>query len=227
MLPSLDHSPSLHPQDELPLAARIVAGEHGAFEQLMRLYNRRLFRLARATLRDDAEAEDALQEAYLEAYRGMASFRGEASLATWLSRLVLNACLGRLRRNTRRNNIIPMAPTADSDLDSCPGDPADAPDLAAGRGEMRGLLQRKIDELPDVFRVAFVLRAVEELTVEETAASLGIPEATVRSRLFRARSMLRESLARDVDLAERDAFNFDGERCDRIVHAVLSRVTTR
>jgi RNA polymerase sigma-70 factor (ECF subfamily) len=207
------------------LAGRVASGDVAAFEALMRRYNRRLFRLARATLRDDAEAEDALQEAYLLAYRRIAQFRGEAALSTWLSRLVLNECLGRLRRNRRRDNVVPIvAPPADMDMDAMTPSPDDGPDRAAVRAEMRSLIERKLDELPDAFRAVFVLRCVEELTVEETAASLGLPEATVRSRHFRARSLLREALAREVDLAERDLYEFGGWRCDRVVSAVLKRL---
>jgi RNA polymerase sigma-70 factor (ECF subfamily) len=210
-------------EDDLALARRVAEGDRNAFERLMRRHNRRLYRLARATLRDDAEAEDALQDAYLSAYRRMAQFRGEASLSTWLARLVLNECLTRLRRTARRDNIVPMHPAPD-DLEAAAMDPAptESPDAAALRAEMRALLERKLDELPEAFRTVFVMRCVEELSVEETAACLGLPEATVRTRHFRARSLLRESLAREIDLAERDVFQFAGARCDGIVDKVLS-----
>jgi len=212
-------------QSDGALAARIADGDAAAFEALMRRYNRRLFRLARATLRDDAEAEDALQEAYLLAFRRIGQFRGEAALGTWLSRLVLNECLGRLRRHRRRDNVVPIvAPPADMDLETMMASPEDGPDRAAVRAEVRTLIERKLDELPDAFRTVFVLRCVEELTVEETAAALGLPEATVRSRHFRARSLLRESLAREIDLAERDLYEFGGWRCDRVVSGVLRRL---
>jgi RNA polymerase sigma-70 factor (ECF subfamily) len=207
------------------LAQRVAAGDLRAFEGMMRRYNRRLFRLARATLRDDAEAEDALQEAYLLAFRRIGQFRGEAALSTWLSRLVLNECLGRLRRSRRRDNVVPMVSVTDEqDLETMAASGAEGPDGAAVRSEMRSLIERKLDELPDAFRAVFVLRCVEELTVEETAATLGLPEATVRSRHFRARSLLRESLAREMDLAERDVFEFGGLQGDRVVNAVLARL---
>jgi len=204
---------------------RIVAGDRSAFVLLMRRYNRRLYRLARATLRDDAEAEDALQDAYLSAYRCIGQFRGDAALSTWLSRLVHNECLARIRRRARRQNIFPMAGNAsDFELDAVPANDQERPDEALGRAEMRALLERKLDALPDGFRSVFVLRAVEELSVEETASCLGIPEATVRSRHFRAKSLLRESLAQEIDLAERDVFEFGGCDCDRIVAKVLERL---
>lgn len=213
--------------DDNALAQRVARGDRLAFEQLMRRFNRRLYRLARATLRDDAEAEDALQDAYLAAYRAIGGFRGESSLSTWLSRLVLNACLARLRKQARRDNIVPMVRTADaSELDEhamSPTHTEQPPDLIA-RSQLRALIERRLDELPQAFRAVFVLRGVEELSVEETARVLGIPEATVRSRHFRARGLLREALARDVDLAERDVFAFDGARCDRIVAKVLDRL---
>jgi RNA polymerase sigma-70 factor (ECF subfamily) len=212
--------------DERSLALRIAAGDRSAFEQLMRRHNRRLYRLARSTLRDDAEAEDALQEAYLSAYRSIGKFRGEASLLTWLCRLVLNECLGRLRRQARRHNVIPMlSSNADVDLeDVLAADQREAPDSALGRGQMRALLERKLDELPVAFRTVFLLRSVEEMSVEETALCLNIPEATVRSRHFRAKGLLRESLAQDLDLAERDVFEFGGIDCDRVVASVMARL---
>ena len=209
--------------DDLAIARRIAAGDRAASIELMRRHNRRLYRLARATLRDDAEAEDALQEAYLAAYRSIAKFRGDANLATWLSRLVLNECLGRLRKSARRQNVIPMV-AGEDDMATTTPDVREVPEQAFARAQMRTLIERKLDALPEDFRTVFVLRAVEELSVEETAACLGIPEATVRSRHFRARSLLRESLAREIDIAERDLFDFGGAHCDRIVAAVSARL---
>jgi RNA polymerase sigma factor (sigma-70 family) len=212
--------------DDAALVPRIASGDQTAFELLMRRHNRRLYRLARAVLRSDAEAEDALQEAYLSAYRSISQFRGDAALFTWLSRVVLNECLVRQRRTARRQKVIPMveASNIDMDIDAIPAQEAAPPERDAMRAEMRALLERKLDELPNDFRTVFVLRAVEEMSVEETAQCLGIPEATVRSRHFRARSLLRESLAREIDLAEHDLFEFGGAHCDRVVATVLSRV---
>jgi RNA polymerase sigma-70 factor (ECF subfamily) len=210
------------PLDDMALAHRVAAGDRSAFDALMRINNRRLYRLARATMRNDAEAEEALQEAYIAAYRGMAGFRGESTLATWLSRMVLNECLGRLRKGARRQNVIPMV-TSD-EMDSIHANEQEVPDKVLVRSEMRALIERKLGELPEDFRLVFVLRSVEELSVEETADSLGIEPATVRSRHFRARSLLRESLAREIDVAERDLFDFGGARCDRTVAAVNARL---
>lgn len=210
------------------LLPRLRAREHAAFEALMRRHNRRLYRVARSLLRDAAEAEDALQDAYLKGFRALAEFRGDASLATWLTRIVVNECMTRLRRSARRDNIVPMVPAVhdaaeegDAMVDELHSSYAESPDRALWRGEMRELLERRIDQLPGPFRVVFVMRAVEELTVEETAGCLGIPEATVRSRLFRARSLLREGIAQELELAQGEVFDFDGARCDRIVATVL------
>jgi RNA polymerase sigma-70 factor (ECF subfamily) len=144
-----------------------------------------------------------------------------------LSRVVVNQCLGRLRRQARRDNIVPMVAMGSAEEQehaAMPSDDADTPERAMVRTELRAVLERKLDELPEAFRTVFVLRCVEELSVEETAHCLDIPEATVRSRHFRARSMLREALAREIDGAEREIFSFDGERCDRIVRRVLQRL---
>ncbi|HEY6451641.1 MAG TPA: RNA polymerase sigma factor [Steroidobacteraceae bacterium] len=211
--------------DEASIVRRAAAGERAAFELLMRRYNRRLYRLARAVLRSGSEAEDALQEAYLSAFRSIGQFREQSALSTWLSRLVLNECLGRLRRNARRQNVIPMTGSGTGgEMDTMAADDCDLPDRLLGRAQMRHLLERKLDELPESFRVVFVLRSVEELSVEETAQSLGIAAGTVRSRYFRARSLLREALAQEIDLAERDLYDFGGDHCDRVTAAVLERL---
>jgi RNA polymerase sigma-70 factor (ECF subfamily) len=208
------------------LIAQAAAGDARAFEALMRRYNRMLFRTARAILRDDAEAEDALQEAYLQAYRSLASFRAEAKLSTWLARIVANEALMRRRKQTRRADILPMQSADSAEVEQVMETDSDnAPDMRAARGEMRRLLEAQIDALPETYRTVFMLRAVEELSAEETAAVLEIPAATVRTRLFRARSLLREALAQKIDLACEDAFSFAGERCDRVVAGVLARLS--
>jgi RNA polymerase sigma-70 factor (ECF subfamily) len=197
------------------LINRILAGDMRALEQLMRLHNRTLYRTARAILRDDAEAQDAVQEAYLRAYKALGSFRGEARLSTWLVRIAANEALMRRRRRA------PSAPD-DSIPETIPDHGAD-PQADAERSEMRRLLQSRIDALPDAYRAVFMLRGVEELSVEETAAALDIPEATVRTRYFRARGLLRAAMACDIDSRAKDAFSFAGLRCDRIVAFVLAR----
>jgi len=196
------------------------------FERIMRQHNRMLFRTARAILHDDAEAEDALQEAYMQAYHALGSFRGDAKLSTWLARIVANEALMRLRKRSRRAEIVSIQAAASTEeLEQVSDTTMDnAPDANAERGEMRRLLEAQIDALPDSYRTVFMLRGVEELSVEETATVLGIPAATVRTRFFRARSLLREALAQKIDLAYEDAFSFAGSRCDRIVAGVLARI---
>jgi RNA polymerase sigma-70 factor (ECF subfamily) len=210
--------------DDATLVRCIVAGDAAAFEAIMRRYNRRLYRLARATMRNDADAEDALQDAYVKAYHALAHFRGEASLSTWLARIVHNECLMRLRRDARRDNVIPMAGDVDVSEQEIPDTATERPEAAAMRSQMRALLERHVDELPDALRAVFVLRAIEDLSVQEAAQCLGLSEVAVRSRHFRARSLLREALAREIDATEADVFAFAGARCDRIVAGVLARI---
>ena len=209
------------------LIERTRAGDMHALEALMRRHNRTLYRTARAILRDDAEAEDAVQEAYLKAYGALASFRGESKLSTWLVRITANEALMRRRKNARTAVVVPMdAATAAGEQWEGPMSDEAGPERNAMGGEMRRLLESRIDALPDGYRAVFMLRALEELTVEETAAALDIPEATVRTRYFRARGLLRESLARDIDRSLENAFGFAGERCDRIVAKVLERIAS-
>ncbi|GMU69776.1 MAG: hypothetical protein AMXMBFR37_21080 [Steroidobacteraceae bacterium] len=207
---------------EMEIARRIARGDERALQLLMRRHNQKLHRTARSILRDDAEAEDAVQDAYLHAWRAIGSFRGDAKLSTWLVRIVVNEAVGRLRKRARRAEVIHL-----NGISAPDGEEMTPPELSeqgAVRSEARRLLEAKIDELPDAFRTVFVLRALEELTVEEAAQSLGIPEATVRTRYFRARGLLREAIAREIDGAFGDAFSFAGERCDRIIERVLERI---
>jgi RNA polymerase sigma-70 factor (ECF subfamily) len=212
---------------DMELARQVACGDHRAFERLMRRYNRTLFRTARGILRDDAEAEDALQDAYLQAYRAIGRYRGEARLSTWLARIVANEALMRLRRQTRRTVIVPILPgAAAGEIDQIAEDRMMRdPETAAQAAEIRKILEDRIDALPGSYRAVFVLRAVESYSVEETAGILQISEATVRSRFFRARSMLREGLASEIDRGFDGVFPFAGERCDRIVAGVMARVT--
>ena len=215
---------------DVELARLSAGGDTEAFRILMRRHNQKLFRTARAILRDDAEAEEAVQEAWLAAFNGFADFRGDSQLSTWLVRIVANEALGRRRRAKRTAEVSPMSmdetemPAEDTRADETPGA---APDAQAMRSQMRHLIESRIDKLPDAFRAVFVLRAIEEMSVEETAAALDIPEATVRTRFFRARSLLRVSLSREMDMAVEGAFEFLGVRCDRISDAVIARLGAR
>jgi len=224
-LPAAKLDPKMPDAD---LARAVASGNHDAMRLLMRRYNQTLFRTARAILRDDAEAEDAVQEAYMSAYRSIARYRAESKLSTWLVRIAVNESLGRLRKARRASHVISMEgadriehAVAQAEMNqSSP----DHPETAAMRADTRRLLETKIDGLPEAFRTVFVLRAVEEMSVDEVAAALDIPEATVRTRFFRARGLLRESLAREADLAIETAFSFAGARCDRIVETVMARI---
>lgn len=218
-------APGMPEPSEAELTARAIAGDGRAFEVLMRRHNRLLFRTARSIVNDDAEAEDVVQDAYLHAWRALRGYRTESRLSTWLVRIAINGALGRLRRKSAQ--VIPLETAMadhDSDIQSRLADaPERGPEPSVMREQMRRLMEARIDRLPEAFRLVFVLRAVEEMSVEETAQALRIPEATVRTRFFRARSLLRESLAREVDTALTDAFGFDGARCDRIVARVLAK----
>src|SRR3954470_20501742 len=175
------------------LVERIAAGDHYSFEVLMRRYNQTLYRTARSILKDDAEAEDAVQEAYLLAYKAMPSFRGDAKLSTWLVKIVVNESIARMRKRTRRAEVVHLDGETFEDMRAAEGIMSEAtpdqPERLALQSEARRLLEAKIDKLPDAFRTVFILRALEEMTVEEAAESLGINEATVRTRYFRARSL--------------------------------------
>jgi RNA polymerase sigma-70 factor (ECF subfamily) len=204
------------------LVHRARAGDTLAIEALMRRHNRKVYRTARAILRDDAEAEDAVQDAYLKAFRGLADFRSESGFSTWLVRIAANEALMRRRRQVRAAQVIPIDyESGEAQMGQIP-DEAAGPEREAINTEMREVLERRIDVLPDLYRAVFVMRAVEEMSVEETAAALDLPEATVRTRFFRARALLRSALDEDVDHALGGAFAFDGARCDRIVAGVLA-----
>ena len=224
-------NPNSPPRPDLPdaeLARQVIAGQAGAFELLMRRHNQALFRTARSILRNDSDAEEVLQEAYLQAYRAMASYRADARLGTWLTRIVIHAAIARARQGQRRAEVVPLDGLGELPAEAMENtmnhDPAESAERAAMRSQMRQLLEQAIDRLPDAFRNVFVLRAVEEMSGEEVAACLDIPEATVRSRYFRARSLLRSALAAEVDLALESAYSFDGARCDRIVAGVLAQL---
>ena len=208
------------------LVGLALAGHDLAFAQIMRRYNRLLFRTARSILKNDADTQDALQEAYLRAWRGLATFRADARLSTWLVRIVVNEALGRLRRGGAQ--VVPLDAATHPDGEDLEmqmqANPDDQPERSAMRAQVRRQIEARIDTLPDSFRTVFMLRGIEEWSVEEVALALAIPEATVRSRFFRARGILREGLSRDIDMAIGDAFSFAGQRCDRMVARVLAAI---
>lgn len=226
---SSSHSAVSADAPDLELAFRAASGDEVAFEAIMRRNNRLLFRTARAILKSDMDAEDVVQQAYLQAWQALENFRADAKLSTWLVRIVVNEALGQLRR--RQLKIVPleseMTSTQQMDADWQQDDMDRSPDRTAMRSELRQIMEARIDMLPDDFRRVFMLRGVEEMSVEEVAQILSIPEATVRTRFFRARSMLREGLSQDLDMALSDAFTFDGERCNRIVSLVRAQLSPR
>lgn len=209
---------------DVDLVGLALAGDDSAFALIMRRYNRLLFRSARSILKNDDDTQDALQEAYLRAWRALASFRADAKLSTWLVRIAVNEALGRVRGSGAQ--VVPLNTAVDTDAtaleEQMPSNSDEQPEQSAMRAQLRQQIEARIDTLPDQFRTVFMLRGVEELTVEEVSAALDIPEATVRSRFFRARGILREGLSRDFDMAVGDAFSFAGPRCDRIVANVLA-----
>jgi RNA polymerase sigma-70 factor (ECF subfamily) len=194
----------------------------------MQRHNRRLYRVARSVLGDDSEAEDVVQEAYVRAFTHLDGFRGEARLSTWLTRIALNEALGRLRRRRRTVDLkdidgisdqgearVIFLPSARQDSD---------PEAAAARARIRRLLEEAVDQLPEHFRVVFMLRDIEEMSVEETAGHLGLRPETVKTRLHRARHLLRKSLCATLSSTLTDVFPFAGARCTRITDAVLERL---
>ena len=210
------------------LVALVLAGDGTAFAAIMTRYNQRLFRVARGVMRDEAEAEDVLQEAYVRAFAALPGFRGEAGLGTWLTRIVLNEALGRMRRRrpTEQLEVLDQdAQTGDSRVVMFPGvNSAPSPEAAAARSEVRRLLEHAIDDLPEPFRLVFVMRDVEEMSIEETAANLGIRPETVKTRLHRARRLMRKHLDDKLSTVLRDTFPFQGARCARITNAVMARL---
>jgi RNA polymerase sigma-70 factor, ECF subfamily len=212
------------PEPELVSFAR--AGDRQAFRAIMTRCNQRLFRIARAVVRDEAEAEDVLQEAYTRAFSAIAGFRGESGVATWLTRIVLNEAHGRLRRRKATVDLDQLEAAQESaQVLSFPGMArSEDPEADAARAEIRRLLERAVDDLPEPFRLVFILREVEELSVEETARHLNLKAETVKTRLHRARRRLREALDAQLADAMVGAYPFLGARCERITEAVLRRM---
>jgi RNA polymerase sigma-70 factor, ECF subfamily len=205
------------------IVARVRAGEVQLFELLMRRHNPRVFRVVRGIVHRDDEAEDVMQDAYVRAYDHLHDFRGEARFSTWLTRIAVHEALARVRRERRFEPF----DTQEEHSAIMPNEPLTSPEQHASNGEVRELLQRSVDELPDDFRSVFVLREVEQLSGAETAACLGIPEETVKTRLFRARKRLQETMLRSLDVALPQIYEFHLSRCNRVVAAVMYRIVSR
>lgn len=199
---------------------RVLAGERKLFEVLMRRYNQRVYRGIRSILRDEHETEDAMQQAYLQAYAHLGEFEGASSFSTWLTRIAINEALACLRKRGRHDLVDELPDVAEDVMRS----PSKSPeDLAVAQESMR-LLELAVDELPPTYRTTFMLREVEQLSTAETAASLGITEEAVKVRLHRARHSLRDALARVVGQSVPQAFSFLAPRCNRVVATVMAAI---
>lgn len=199
------------------LVARVRSGDNAVFEILMRRHNRTLFRATRAILRSDDEAEDVMQHAYLRALEHLAEYEGRARFSTWLTRIAVYEALGRLRRQRRLEQL------SDHDIDTedSMAERTPTPEQRASDAELRTITEAAIDALPRDFRVVFVLRAVEQMSVAEVSECLDIPQETVKTRFFRARKRLRLSLIEQLDTAAQSAYEFHLIRCDRVVSSVF------
>jgi RNA polymerase sigma-70 factor (ECF subfamily) len=201
------------------------AGDTGAYEIVLRRYNRRLFRVTRSILRDDDDAQDAMQEAYVRAFTHLGDYHTPGNFGAWLTRIAINEALMKKRRDQRLEHAAASDTDEDDIMMQTPAPGAGTEDLAAN-GELRRLIETAVDRLPDNCRTVFVLRAIEQLSIEETAAHLDIPAATVKTKFHRARGLMQQALVDHIEAAGLAAFDFAGSRCDRMVAAVLARVPT-
>jgi RNA polymerase sigma-70 factor, ECF subfamily len=207
------------------LIRKALAGEEAAFRTIMQANNRRLYRLARGILRNDADAEDAVQEAYVRAFTHLESFRGDSSLATWLGRIVLNEALGQLRRQRPSVDVDVLDHgTMEAQIIQFPLATAEDPEKSMAQREIRQVVEHAINDLPEAFRIVFMARVVEGMNVEETAKVLGLKPETVKTRLHRARAMLRENVEREIGPVVMAAFPFAGRRCERLTETVLKKL---
>jgi len=214
---------SQEPLSDEEVVARVLAGETAMFEIVMRRHNQLLYRVARSVLRNDGEAEDVMQDAYVRAYEHLDQFAGRARFSTWLTRIAVHEALARQRRGNRYQELDSM-----SDRE---GDPMDRlatlapdPEQQASNSETRRLLEEAVEKLPDAYRTIFMLRDVEEMSTSDTAHVLDISEENVKVRLHRARALLRKSLYARAGMERKEAFNFHAVRCDRVVRNVFERI---
>jgi RNA polymerase sigma-70 factor, ECF subfamily len=208
------------------LVKRALARDEAAVRDIVKANNRRLYRLARGILRNDGEAEDVVQETYVRAFTHLADFRAESSLSTWLSRIAMNEALGRLRRERPGVEISSLPQGAlEAQIIQFPlMSAADDPEKSMAQREIQHVVEGAIDELPEPFRLVFITRVVEGMNVEETAEILDLKPETVKTRLHRARAILRENVEKKIGPVVMDAFPFAGRRCDRLTEAVLKRL---
>ncbi len=208
------------------LVARARARDEVAVRIIMQSNNRRLYRLARGILRNDGEAEDVVQETYVRAFTHLESFRGDSSLATWLARIAMNEALGRLRRQRPNVEWTTLPPgVLEAQVIRFPRSvTSEDPEKSMAQREIQHVVEHAIDELPEAFRLIFITRVIEGMNVEQTADILGLKPETVKTRLHRARNMLRDNVERKIGPVVMDAFPFAGKRCERLTEAVLKRL---
>ena len=221
--PQIDYSAL----DDLALARLCGKRDRLALRHVITANNQRLFRTAWSVLRDRNEAEEAVQAGYLHAFAAIDTFEGRSSLSTWLTRIVINEALGRMRTRHRRRELfqeegVALLDTYRERLAQASAEPA--PDASFAREQLRLLIERAVADLPDIFRSVFVLREVEELSVNETAEVLGIPAATVKTRLHRARAKLQQALAPEVHGALTGSFPFAGADCAALTERLLTKL---
>ena len=206
--------------------ARARGGDRACYELLMRRNNRRVYRAVRAILRDESDVEDVMQETYLAAFRHLDAFAGRARFSSWLVRIAVNRALDRLRRAGRS---VPFDPTREDaaahQVGMTDGHAASNPEQQLGARELVRLLEDAIEALPDPYRSAYVLRELEGMEIADAAECLGVEAGTVKTRVHRARRLLRTALGREIDPVADELFRFGGERCDRVVATVLARAT--
>jgi RNA polymerase sigma-70 factor (ECF subfamily) len=222
------HAPPIAPlaTPDAELVARALDRDEAAIRSIMQSNNRRLYRLARGILRNDSEAEDVVQETYVRAFTHLESFRGDSSLATWLARIAMNEALGRLRRRRPSVDLDTLAPgVIEAQIIQFPlSGASEDPEKSMAQREIQRVVEHAIDELPEAFRIVFVTRVLEGMNVEETAEILKLKPETVKTRLHRARAMLRESVEKKIGPVVMEAFPFAGKRCERLTDAVLKRL---
>lgn len=209
--------------DELVRRAR--ERDEAAVRAITQRYNRRLFRIARSILRDDGEAEDVVQETYVHAFTGLDMFRGDSAFGTWITRIAMNEALGRLRRRRPTVEWETLGEAVQAQIINFPlSTGGNDPERTMAQGEVRTILERAIDELPDLFRTVFITRIVEGMSVEETADLLGLKPETVKTRLHRARLLLQESLDKQLGPALATTFPFGGRRCEAMTERVVEHL---
>jgi RNA polymerase sigma-70 factor (ECF subfamily) len=208
------------------LVRRARERDEVAIRAILQSNNRRLYRLARGILRNDSEAEDVVQETYLRAFTLLEDFRGESTLATWLGRIAINEALGRLRRQRPGVEWTSLPPgTLEAQVIQFPlSATSEDPEKSMAQREIQHVVEHAIDELPDAFRIVFITRVIEGMNVEETAEILGLKPETVKTRLHRARTMLRDNVEKKIGPVVMEAFPFAGKRCERRTESVLKRL---